>query len=213
VADARVKVIVVDDHPFFRDGVSRGLALDGRIELVGEAGDGHQALELIARELPDVAVVDYQMPGLDGIGVVHAVKRDQLTTRVLLVSAVTDGAIVFKALEEGAAGYLSKESSRSQIIDGVMRVSRGETVIPAELAGSVAEQIRLRAGSGAPVLTPRELEVLRGFAAGRSIPELATELFVAPSTVKTHTQRLYEKLEVSDRAAAVATAMRLGLLE
>jgi two-component system, NarL family, nitrate/nitrite response regulator NarL len=213
VADPRVKVIVVDDHPFFRDGVSRGLALDGRIELVGEAGDGLEALELIARESPDVAVVDYQMPGLDGIGVVHAVKRDALATRVLLVSAVTDGAIVFKALEEGAAGYLSKESSRSQIIDGVMRVSRGDTVIPPELAGSVAEQIRLRAGAGAPVLTPRELEVLRGFAAGQSIPELAAELFVAPSTVKTHTQRLYEKLEVSDRAAAVATAMRLGLLE
>jgi two-component system, NarL family, nitrate/nitrite response regulator NarL len=120
---------------------------------------------------------------------------------------------VFKALEEGAAGYLSKESSRQEIIDGVMRVSRGDTVIPAELAGSVAEQIRLRASSSAPALTPRELEVLRGFAAGQSIPELAEQMFVAQSTVKTHTQRLYEKLEVSDRAAAVATAMRLGLLE
>jgi two-component system, NarL family, nitrate/nitrite response regulator NarL len=213
VADARVRVVVVDDHPFFRDGVSRGLALDGRIEVVGEAGDGHAALELVARELPDVAIVDYQMPGLDGIGVIHAIKRDQIATRVLLVSAVTDGAVVFKALEEGAAGYLSKESSRQEIIDGVMRVSRGDTVIPAELAGSVAEQIRLRATSSAPALTPRELEVLRGFAAGQSIPELAEQMFVAQSTVKTHTQRLYEKLEVSDRAAAVATAMRLGLLE
>jgi two-component system, NarL family, nitrate/nitrite response regulator NarL len=213
MADARVTVVVVDDHPFFRDGVSRGLALDGRLEVVGEAGGGIEALALIARETPDVAVVDYQMPDLDGIGVVHAIKRDQLSTRVLLVSAVTDGAIVFKALEEGAAGYISKESSRSEIIDGVMRVSRGETVIPPELAGSVAEQIRLRADVQAPVLTPRELEVLRGFAAGQSIPELAEQLFVAPSTVKTHTQRLYEKLDVSDRAAAVATAMRLGLLE
>jgi two-component system, NarL family, nitrate/nitrite response regulator NarL len=213
MADARVTVVVVDDHPFFRDGVSRGLALDGRLEVVGEAGGGHEALELIAREQPAVAVVDYQMPDLDGIGVIHAIKRDQIPTRVLLVSAVTDGAIVFKALEEGAAGYISKESSRSEIIDGVMRVSRGETVIPPELAGSIAEQIRLRADASAPALTPRELEVLRGFAAGKSIPDLAEQMFVAPSTVKTHTQRLYEKLEVSDRAAAVATAMRLGLLE
>ncbi len=211
--EPRVKVVVVDDHPFFRDGVSRGLALDTRIELVGEAGDGHEALDLIKAELPDVAVVDYQMPGLDGIGVVHALKRDGLATRVLLVSAVSDGAVVFQALEEGAAGYISKEASRAEIIEGVIRVSRGETVLPPGLATGVAEQIRLRAQTSAPALTPRELEVLRGFAQGKSIPELAEQMFVAPSTVKTHTQRLYEKLGVSDRAAAVASAMRLGLLE
>jgi two-component system nitrate/nitrite response regulator NarL len=213
MADARVRIVVIDDHPFYRDGVIRGLSLDGRVEVIGEAEDGRAGVELIKQTSPDVALVDYQMPDMDGIDVAHALKRDGVPTRVLLVSAVTEGAIVFRALEEGAAGYMAKDASRSEIIDAVLKVSRGDTVIPPELASAVAEQIRLRATNAAPVLSARELEVLRGFAQGLSIPDLAAQLFLAPSTVKTHTQRLYEKLEVSDRAAAVATAMRLGLLD
>ena len=165
-----VSVVVVDDHPFFRDGVSRGLTLDGRCRVVGEAGSGREALEAIRDQDPDVALVDFQMPDMDGIAVVHALKRDGSRTRVLLVSAITDGAIVFRALEEGAAGYLSKEASRSELIEAVLKVSRGETVIPGDLAGAVAAQIRLRAQPAAPVLSPREREVLQGFARGLSIP-------------------------------------------
>jgi two-component system, NarL family, nitrate/nitrite response regulator NarL len=205
--------VVVDDHPFFRDGISRGLSLDPRIEVLGEAGSGREAIDLIGSELPDVAVVDYQMPDVDGVGVVHALRRDGVATRVLLVSAITEGAIVFKALQEGAAGYLSKDARRSEVIDAVIKVARGETVVPPELAAGLVDQIRLRADSPAPALTDREMEVLRRFATGLSIPQVAAELYLAPSTVKTHTQRLYEKLGVSDRAAAVAAAMRLGLLE
>jgi two-component system, NarL family, nitrate/nitrite response regulator NarL len=213
MAQRRVTVVVVDDHPFFRDGVTRGLARDGRIEVVGEAGTGAEALAAIGRERPDVALVDYQLPDMNGVDVTHALRRDSVATRVLLVSAVTDGAVVFRALEEGAAGYLAKDAPRTELIDAVMQVARGETVIPGGLTEGLAAQIRLRAQPSAPALTPRELDVLKGFARGLSIPQLAAELVVAPSTVKTHTQRLYEKLGVSDRAAAVATAMRLRLLE
>ena len=213
MAERRVTVVVVDDHPFFRDGVTRGLARDGRVEIVGEAGTGAEALAVIGRELPDVALVDYQLPDMNGVDVTHALRRDSVATRVLLVSAVTDGAVVFRALEEGAAGYLAKDAPRTELIDAVMQVARGETVIPGALTEGLAAQIRLRAQPSAPALTPRELDVLKGFARGLSIPQLAAELFVAPSTVKTHTQRLYEKLDVSDRAAAVAAAMRLRLLE
>lgn len=209
----RVTVVVVDDHPFFRDGVTRGLTRDGRIEVLGEAGTGAEALAVIGRELPDVALVDYQLPDMNGIDVTHALRRDSVATRVLLVSAFTDGAVVFRALEEGAAGYLAKDASRRELIDAVMQVARGETVIPSGLTEGLAAQIRLRAQPSAPALTPRELDVLKGFARGLSIPQVAAELFIAPSTVKTHTQRLYEKLDVSDRAAAVAAAMRLRLLE
>jgi two-component system nitrate/nitrite response regulator NarL len=213
MAPPRVTVVVVDDHPFFRDGVTRGLARDGRIEVVGEAGTGAEALAVIRRELPDVALVDYQLPDMNGVDITHALRRDSVVSRVLLVSAITDGAIVFRALEEGAAGYLAKDAPRSELIDAVIQVARGETVIPGGLTEGLAAQIRLRAQPSAPALTPRELDVLKGFARGLSIPQLAAELFVAPSTVKTHTQRLYEKLGVSDRAAAVAVAMRLRLLE
>jgi two-component system nitrate/nitrite response regulator NarL len=213
MAPRRVTVVVVDDHPFFRDGVTRGLTRDGRIEVLGEAGTGAEALALIGRELPDVALVDYQLPDMNGVDVTHALRRDSVATRVLLVSAFTDGAVVFRALEEGAAGYLAKDASRSELIDAVIQVARGETVIPSGLTEGLATQIRLRAQSSAPALTPRELDVLKGFARGLSIPQVAAELFIAPSTVKTHTQRLYEKLGVSDRAAAVAEGMRRGLVE
>jgi two-component system, NarL family, nitrate/nitrite response regulator NarL len=209
----RVTVVVVDDHPFYRDGLSRGLTLDGRVKVAGEAGGGREALEIIGREDPDVALVDYQMPDMDGVAVVHALKRDGARTRVLLVSAVTDGAVVFQALEEGAAGYIAKDASRAEIISAVMTVARGGTVVPPDLAAGLVDQIRLRSQASAPVLTAREREVLQGFARGLSIPQLAAEMYLAASTVKTHAGRLYEKLGVSDRAAAVAVAMRNGLLE
>ena len=207
------RVVVVDDHPFFRDGLSRGLRQSGYLDVVGEAGNGREGLELIRQLEPNVAVLDYQMPDLDGLDVVHAIVRDGLPTRALILSALTDSAVVFRALEEGAQGYLSKESRRAEIVDAVLRVAKGETVVPPELAAGLASQIRLRAKQAAPVLSERERQVLEGFARGLSIPDLAAELYLGASTVKTHTQRLYEKLGVSDRAAAVAEGMRQGLLE
>ena len=209
----QARVVVVDDHPFFRDGLIRGLRESGYLEVVGEAATGREGLEGIVAEEPDVAILDYQMPDLTGLDVVHAVVRDGLPTKTLILSAVTDSAVVFRALEEGAQGYLSKESRRSEIVDAVRRVAQGQTVVPPELAAGLADQIRLRATSSGPVLSERERQVLGGFARGLSIPELAAELFLGASTVKTHTQRLYEKLGVSDRAAAVAEGMRRGLVE
>ncbi|MGE0300041.1 MAG: response regulator [Pseudonocardia sp.] len=210
---SRVRVVIADDHPFFRDGVSRGLVRSGLVEVVAEAADGHEALAAIRAERPAVALVDYQMSGVDGVGVVHAVVRDGLPTRVLLLSAFTDSAIVYQALQEGAAGYLSKEARRGEIVQAVLEVARGGTVVPAELAAGLAGEIRRRAEQAGPVLSERERQVLAAFARGLSIPQVAAELVIGVSTVKTHTQRLYEKLGVGDRAAAVAEAMRRGLLE
>ncbi len=206
-------MVIADDHPFFRDGVRRGLAQDGRFVVVGEADDGVEALELIRRERPDVALVDHQMPGLDGLGVVRAVHRDSLPTRVLVLSAFTEGRVVFDALQEGAAGYLSKEARRGEIIDAVLKAARGENVVPESVAAGLADEIRMRAHSTGPALSERERQVLQGFARGQSIPQVAAELVIGASTVKTHAQRLYEKLGVSDRAAAVAEGMRRGLVE
>jgi two-component system nitrate/nitrite response regulator NarL len=121
----------------------------------------------------------------------------------LILSALTDSAVVFRALEEGAQGYLSKESRRAEIVDAVLRVARGETVVPPELAAGLASQIRLRAKQAAPVLSERERQVLEGFARGLSIPDLAAELYLGASAVKTHTQRLYEKLSGSRRVHGI----------
>ena len=212
-SDARVRVVVADDHPFFRDGVARGLVHSGRIEVVAEAADGREALEAIRRNDPDVALVDYEMPDVDGLGVVRAAVRDGLRTRVLLLSAHTDSAVVFQALQEGAAGYLAKDAKRAEIVEAVLDVAKGRTVVPAELAAGLAGEIRMRAKDSGPVLSERERQVLQAFARGLSVPQVAGELFIGVSTVKTHTQRLYEKLGVSDRAAAVAEGMRRGLVE
>lgn len=211
--EQRVRAVVVDDHPFYRDGISRGLAQSGRIVVVGEAGDGREGLQLIREEDPDVAVVDVQMPVMNGTELVQAVVRDKLRTRTLLLSAVTDSAVVFQALQDGASGYLAKDTSRLDIVAAVIDVAHGKTVLPAELAAGLVDQIRIRADVRGPVLSERETQVLQGFARGLSIPQLAQELFIGSSTVKTHTQRLYEKLGVSDRAAAVAEGMRRGLLD
>ncbi|BBY24501.1 response regulator [Mycobacterium stomatepiae] len=208
----KVRVVVGDDHPLFREGVVRALALSGEVNVVGEADDGTQALELIKEHRPDVALLDYRMPGMDGAQVAAAVRSNELPTRVLLLSAHDEAAIVYQALQQGAAGFLLKDSTRTEIVKAVLDCASGNDVVAPSLAGGLAAQIRQRAEPSAPVLSAREREVLNRIARGQSIPAIAGELFVAPSTVKTHVQRLYEKLGVSDRAAAVAEAMRQGLL-
>lgn len=208
-----MRVVVGDDHPLFRDGVVRALNSSGSIDVVAEADDGLSALALIREHGPAVALLDYRMPGLDGAQVAAAVRRDQLPTRVLLISAHDESAIVYSALQEGAAGFISKESSRSELVDAVLDCARGRDVVAPGLAAGLVGEIQRRNESGAPTLSAREREVLGFIAAGQTIPAMAKQMFLATSTVKTHVQRLYEKLGVGDRGAAVAEAMRRGLLE
>jgi two-component system, NarL family, nitrate/nitrite response regulator NarL len=151
---------------------------------------------------------------MDGAKVAAAVRAEDLPTRVLLLSAHDESEIVFHALAEGAAGFLPKESTKAEIVNGVLDCARGRDVVSPALAAGLAGEIRRRGNEAqTPVLTPREREVLNFIAEGRSIPAIAAELYLAPSTVKTHVQRLYEKLGVADRGAAVAAAMRRGLLQ
>jgi two-component system nitrate/nitrite response regulator NarL len=213
VATEKVRVVVGEDHPLFRDGLVRALTSSGVVDVVAEADDGIAALALIKAHLPHVALLDYRMPGMDGAKVAATVRREDLPTRVLLLSAHDESAIVFQALAEGAAGFLPKESTKSEIVKGVLECAEGRDVVPAHLAAGLAGEIRRRGEAQPLVLSPREREVLTFIAQGLSIPAIAGELYLAPSTVKTHVQRLYEKLGVSDRAAAVAAAMRRGLLE
>jgi two-component system, NarL family, nitrate/nitrite response regulator NarL len=209
----KVRVVVADDHPVYRDGVVRALVASGQVEIVAESADGRSALAAVQEHEPNVALLDYKLPLLDGLAVTHAIVRDGLPTRVVLLSAFTDGGVVYRALEAGASGYLSKESRREQIVDAVLACARGENVVPADMAAGLVAEIRLRSTNDAPALTEREAQVLRLIASGKSVPTIASELFLGVTTVKTHVQHLYEKLGVSDRAAAVAEAMRRGLLE
>lgn len=205
--------MVADDHPLFRDGLVRRIKERPELELLGEAGDGAQALAEIRRLQPDVAVIDVKMPKLDGIAVASAVARDGLATHVILLSAFLDSALVYKALGAGARAYLSKDADRQDVCETILSVARGQVVVPADLQAGLADQIRVRSNADRQQLTPREREVLALIATGASAPQIGQRLHLSTGTVKTHLLHLYEKLGVSDRAAAVAEAMRSGLIE
>lgn len=183
------------------------------LEVVGSAGNGRVALEEIRRTEPDVALIDVKMPELDGMAVVRAVSRDGLATRVVFLSAYVDSAVAYRALAEGAAGFLSKGSSTQAVCDAIVAASRGETVMSPEVQNGIAEEIRLRAAPERVTLSSRESEVLALIAEGLSAPDIGRRLHLSPATIKGHLHSLYEKLGVSERAAAVAEAMRRGLLE
>lgn len=206
-------MVVADDHPLYRDGVVESMKDRPELEVAGEATDGRAALDAIRSLAPDVAVIDVRMPGLEGMEVLNAVQREELETKVIFLSAFLDGEVGYKAVAAGAKGYLSKESDSNQICEAIVRVARGETVLAPEIQSGLANAIRAREDEDRPILTPREREILALIAEGYSAPEIGERIHLSPATVKTHLQHLYEKLGVSERAAAVAEAMRRGLLE
>ena len=209
----RVRVVVADDHPLYREGLTRAIRGRPDLELVGEAEDGRAALVLIQELVPDVAVVDVSMPSLSGIQVVTALGDLECPTKVLVLTAYTDSERVYDAVAAGARGYLLKDADRVTICDAIARVARGRTVFSPDLHDGIAEQIRAHRHDPRPRLTPREREILTLAAEGRSAPEIARLLFLSPATIKTHLSNVYDKLDVSDRAAAVAKALREGVLQ
>ena len=207
-------MLIADDHPLYREGLARAVSSRPDLELVAESGDGRDALEQIRSLKPDVAVLDLHMPGLEGIDIAEAIGRDQLPTRVLMLSAAVESALVYGAVAAGAAGYWSKEADRTVICDAIAAVARGESVLDPALQAGVFTEIHSREVDDArPVLTERERQILDLIAEGMTAPAIGRQLFLSPATVKTHLGHLYEKLGVGDRAAAVAEAMRRGLLE
>jgi two-component system nitrate/nitrite response regulator NarL len=209
----QVRVLNADAQPLYRDAVVRTIRQDARFELVAEADDGRVALEAISRFAPDIAILDLAMPSLDGMRVLNAVVRERLPTRVIILAAALAADAVYQLLAAGAAGCLTKQARAEHVREAVTTVARGGTFIGVDVQTSLARAIRLRAPQDGPVLTDREREVLRRVAEGASVPAIARALQLSPATVKTHLAHVYEKLDVGERAAAVATAMRCGLLE
>jgi two-component system nitrate/nitrite response regulator NarL len=209
-----VTVLVADDHPIYREGIVRAINDRDDLELVGEAADGRDALDQISKLDPNVAVLDIRMPGLDGTQVLAALKSNGVNTQVLFLSAFTEPELAYQTVAAGAKGYLSKESSRQEVCDAIATIARGGTAFAPEVQAGLAAQIQERERSGgAPQLSDREREVLHLIAEGLSAPEIGKRIHLSTTTVKSHLHTLYEKLGVSDRAAAVAEGMRRGLLE
>jgi two-component system nitrate/nitrite response regulator NarL len=209
----RIRVLVADDHPLYREAVVRAVRARPEFELIGQAEDGREALGAIREEAPDVAVLDVEMPSMGGVDVVRAVNRDALGTRVVLLSAHLESDTVYAAVQAGVRAYLSKAWPAERICDALLAVARGDVILPGEVQAGLAAAIRNNAAGAQIHLTPRERDVLAGLVRGQSAPTIAADLHVSTATVKTHLKTLYEKLGVSDRAAAVAEAMRRGLIE
>ncbi|WP_372787701.1 response regulator [Paraconexibacter sp.] len=210
---ARTRIVIAEDHPLFREALSATIRERPDFELVGEAATGRAALDRIRELAPDVVVLDLKLPDLDGLQVLAALRRAQSPVRVVLLSAFLDGAIAYEAVAAGAEAYLSKDADRERVCDTIAAVARGETVLAPEIQAGIAQEIRTRGAVSRTALSPREQEVLALVAEGHSAPDIGKRLYLSPATVKGHLQSLYEKLGVSDRAAAVAEAMRRGLLE
>jgi two-component system nitrate/nitrite response regulator NarL len=208
-----IRVLVADNHPLYREAVATAIRRAPGLDLVAEESDGRQALDTLREIEPDVALLDMRMPELDGMKILNALVREGLRTRVIFLSAHTDGVTVYAALGAGASGYLSKDAPGEAVCDAVVVVAGGGTVLPPEVQGAIAGEIRSRVADERPRLTQREQEVLKLIADGCSAPEMAKRLNLSQGTVKSHLQSLYQRLGVSDRAAAVAEAMRRGLLE
>ncbi|MGH2838307.1 MAG: response regulator [Thermoleophilaceae bacterium] len=210
----RTTVLIADDHPLFREAIARVIAEQEELELVAEAADGQAALEKIRELTPDVAVIDVRMPQLDGSDVLASLRDEGLPTNVVFLSAFLDSKTVYEAVAAGAHAYLSKEADTDEIVAAIRAAARGETILGPEVQTGLAEQIRFREESQArPRLSEREHQVLTLIAQGLSAPEIGERIHLSTATVKTHLQHLYEKLGVSERAAAVAEGMRRGLLE
>jgi two-component system, NarL family, nitrate/nitrite response regulator NarL len=207
-----VSVVLADDHPLYRDGLVDAISAKPGLELVGQADNGQEAFELISTYKPDVALLDVKME-VDGPTVLRRVQRAQLPTRVVFLSAYLDSALIYSALAAGAAGYLSKRDDRAAICEALGSAAQGETVLSQEAQTALGSEIRRQRRAEHPALTPREHEVLSLAADGLSASGIGERLFVSAATVKTHLAHVYDKLGVSDRAAAVAEAFRRGLLD
>ena len=207
-----ISVVVADNHPLYRAGLVEVIGERADLELVAVCCGGAEALEQIRAHAPDTALLDLRMADLDGIAVVNALVRSRSRTRVVILSAYDDGESVHAALSAGAAGYLTKDTDREEICDALTAAVNGDAVVSPSLSAVLFEHMRRQAAPAPPKLGEREAEVMRLTAEGLSSIEIGRALGIAPATVKTHLQRVYGKLEVTDRASMVATAFRMGLL-
>ena len=200
-----IRIVTADTQPLFQDSLQRALEQRPGIEEVAQVREAAALAGAIERARPDVALIDEALLEPESVGT--------LPTRVVVLSGAPAGSRAFEAIESGAAGYLSRDGDADALCGALFRVAAGQTVLDPSLHTGIAREVRMRGVAERPLPSPREREVLRLIAKGRSAPEIAAELQLSTGTVKTHMLHLYEKLGVSERAAAVAEAMRQGLLE
>lgn len=205
----RIRVLLADDHPVVRSGLAGLLDVEPDITVVGEVGDGAQAVRVAAELRPDLVLMDLRMPVLDGAAATARIVAEVPGVRVLVLTTYETDADILRAVEAGATGYLLKDTPREQLVAGVRGAARGESALSPSVASRLVQQMR---GGDAERLTPREVEVLAGVSRGLSNAAIGRELFISEATVKTHLLRAFAKLGVDDRTRAVTIAMSRGLI-
>ncbi|HEV8559111.1 MAG TPA: response regulator transcription factor [Actinophytocola sp.] len=204
-----ITVLLVDDHPVVRAGLRGMLEAEPDLDVVGEAGSGAEAVALARVARPDVILMDLRMPGTDGVWATERILAETKRSKVVVLTTYETDADILRAVEAGAAGYLLKDATRAELAGAIRAAARGETVLAPSVAGRLVRQMRQPAG---PTLSAREVEVLALVAKGMTNAEIGAALHISEATVKTHLLRAFGKLDVSDRTAAVTTAMARGLL-
>nr|BFF27154.1 response regulator transcription factor [Glycomyces mayteni] len=210
MAPEPIRVLIADDHPVVRDGLRGMFARGGDIEVVGEAADGREAVDRALALEPDVVLMDLRMPGTDGVAAIRELGARGAAARVLVLTTYDTDSDVLPAIEAGAAGYLLKDASPEELRRAIRAAHEGGTVLAPSVASVLMARVRRPGPAAAGPLSERELEVLALIAKGRSNREAAQALFISEATVKTHLVHVYAKLEVNDRAAAVAAAYERG---
>lgn len=205
----KIRILITDDHPVVREGLSGMLAGQSDFEVIGLAADGDTAVKMHGSLAPDVTLMDLRMPGLDGVGAIKAIKAQQPSSRIIVLTTYDSDADILRAIEAGATGYLLKDTPREELFRAIRAAARGDSVLAPAVAARLMTRMRAPAEEN---LSAREIEVLQLVAKGASNKEIGKSLHISTATVKTHLVHIYGKLGVSDRTAAVTVALERGIL-
>lgn len=211
----RLRLVVVDDHALFRRGLVGLLDEMAEYQVVGQAGDGVQALAVIEQLKPDIVLLDLNMPNMDGIATLRALRDRKSDVKVLMLTISQDDTDLLDAIRSGADGYLLKNTEPEELRKALLRISQGQGALSPEITAPVLKAIN-RFGAdfaGGTLLSGREVDVLECLVDGFTTMQIATRLFISENTVKTHIRHIFEKLEVSNRAEAVGKALQMGLIK
>ncbi len=201
-----IKIMIVDDHPVVREGLSRIIVSDSGMEVIAEAGTGAEALTQYRKLRPDIVLLDMRMPEMTGLQTIEAIRKEFSNARIIILSTYDLEEDIYQSLQAGARGYILKDSPRNELLASIRRVHAGERVIPPNIATRLAERI------GGNELTAREYEVLKLIVKGRSNKQIGDDLGISEGTVKSHVNNILDKLGVTDRTQAMSVALKRGIV-
>jgi DNA-binding NarL/FixJ family response regulator len=210
----KIRIVIADDHPVVREGISLILGLQSDLEVVGEAADGLQVIELVNEKKPDLVLIDLRMPNLGGAQAIQKIRETNKDVKFIILTTFADAESVFEGVRAGARGYLLKETLPDEIIRAIRKVNKGESLIEPSMITQVLDRFSkvIQKQEFITELTPRELEVLKLLAEGTSNKDIAAQLFISIKTVKTHITHIFEKLDVKNRTEAVAKAHKSKMI-